>query len=125
MGRLPRKTLPPEKKLTPAQVGKLRADIMAKVTEQLSEAHEVVMGRHEEGWNPTQARVFAALLNKVMPDLTAQFVQHEHLLSDTPDKLSRAQLEEIAMGMNNILDAEVVEEGELDANSTGRSATPS
>jgi len=125
MGRLPRKTLPPEKKLTPAQVGKLRADIMAKVTEQLSEAHEVVMGRHEEGWNPTQARVFAALLNKVMPDLTAQFVQHEHLLSDTPDKLSRAQLEEIAMGMNNILDAEVVEEGELDANSTGRSTTPS
>ena len=60
-----------------------------------------------------------------MPDLTAQFVQHEHLLSDTPEKLSRAQLEEIAMGMNNILDAEVVEEGELDANSTGRSATPS
>ena len=95
------------------------------LTEQLSEAHEVVMGRHEEGWNPTQARVFAALLNKVMPDLTAQFVQHEHLLSDTPEKLSRAQLEEIAMGMNNILDAEVVEEGELDANSTGRSATPS
>lgn len=125
MGRLPRKTLPPEKKLTPAQVGKLRADIMAKVTEQLSEAHEVVMGRHEEGWNPTQARVFAALLNKVMPDLTAQFVQHEHLLSDTPEKLSRAQLEEIAMGVNNIIDVEAVEEGELDANSTGRSATPS
>ena len=65
MGRLPRKSLPPEKKLTPAQVGRLRADIMSKVSEQLTEAHEVVMGRHEDGWNPTQARVFAALLNKV------------------------------------------------------------
>jgi hypothetical protein len=121
MGRLPRKSLPPEKKLTPAQVGRLRADIMSKVSEQLTEAHEVVMGRHEEGWNPTQARVFAALLNKVMPDLTAQFVQHEHLTTETPDKLSRAQLEEIAMGMNNILDAEVVTEGEMDADSTRRS----
>ena len=29
-GTLTKKTLPPEKKLTPAQVGKLRADIMAK-----------------------------------------------------------------------------------------------
>lgn len=121
MGRLPRKSLPPEKKLTPAQVGKLRADIMRKVNEQLDEAHNVVMGRHEDGWNPTQARIFTALLNKVMPDLTAQFVQHEHLVSDAPEKLSRAQLEEIAMGMNNILDAEIVDEGELDADSTGRS----
>jgi hypothetical protein len=56
-----------------------------------------------------------------MPDLTAQFVQHEHLTTETPDKLSRAQLEEIAMGMNNILDAEVVTEGEMDADSTRRS----
>tara|TARA_B110000046_G_scaffold5857_1_gene6225 strand:+ start:1067 stop:1432 length:366 start_codon:yes stop_codon:yes gene_type:complete len=120
MGRLPRKSLPPEKKLTPAQVGTLRADIMRKVSEQLTEAHEVVMGRHDEGWNPTQARVFAALLNKVMPDLTAQFVQHEHLLTETPDKLSRAQLEEIAMGMNNIMDAETVGEVSQDADSTGR-----
>lgn len=125
MGRLPRKSLPPEKKLTPAQVGRLRSDIMMKVSEQLTEAHEVVMGRHEDGWNPTQARVFAALLNKVMPDLTAQFVQHEHLQSDTPEKLSRSQLEEIAMGMSDIMDAEVVEEGEADANSTERSETPS
>lgn len=120
MGRLPRKSLPPEKKLTPAQVGRLRADIMMKVSEQINEAHDVVMGRHEEGWNPTQARVFTALLNKVMPDLTAQFVQHEHLISDAPEKLSRSQLEEIAMGMNDILDAEPVEEDQSDADSTGR-----
>ncbi len=125
MGRLPRKSLPAEKKLTPAQVGRLRADIMSKVSEQLLEAHEVVMGRHEEGWNPTQARVFAALLNKVMPDLTAQFVQHEHLMSESPEKLSRAQLEEIAMGVNNIIDVDVVEEEIADADSTGSSTTPS
>jgi len=120
MGRLPRKSLPPEKKLTPAQVGRLRADIMMKVSEQLTEAHEVVMGRHEDGWNPTQARVFAALLNKVMPDLTAQFVQHEHLHSEAPEKLSRSQLEDIAMGMNDILDAEIVSGGDDDDNGTGR-----
>lgn len=125
MGRLPRKSLPPEKKLTPAQVGRLRADIMSKVSEQLTEAHEVVMGRHEDGWNPTQARVFAALLNKVMPDLTAQFVQHEHLMSESPEKLSRSQLEEIAMGVNNIIDVEVIEEEIADADSTGSSQTSS
>ena len=112
MGRLPRKSLPAEKKLTPAQVGRLRADIMSKVSEQLTEAHEVVMGRHEEGWNPTQARVFAALLNKVMPDLTAQFVQHEHQIQEAPEKMSREQLEAIASGMNQIIDGEAVEEEE-------------
>jgi len=108
MGRLPRKTLPPEKKLTPAQVGRLRADIYSKVSEQVSEAHKVVMGTHDEGWNPTQARVFASLLNKVMPDLTAQFVQHEHTLSETPEKLSRSQLEEIALGVGDIIEADQV-----------------
>ena len=110
MGRLPRKTLPPEKKLTPAQVGRLRADIFQKVSEQVSEAHKVVMGQHEEGWNPTQARVFASMLNKIMPDLNQQFMQHEITLSDNPDKMSRAQLEEIASGVNNIIDAEVLKD---------------
>ena len=110
MGRLPRKTLPPEKKLTPAQVGRLRADIYSKVSEQVSEAHKVVMGTHNDGWNPTQARVFATMLNKVVPDLTAQFVQHEHNIQEAPEKMSREQLEAIAMGVNNIIDAEAVEE---------------
>ena len=50
------------------------------------------------------------MLNKVMPDLTAQFVQHEHTLDTDPEKLSRSQLEAIASGVNDIIEAEVVEE---------------
>ena len=52
------------------------------------------------------------MLNKVMPDLTAQFVQHEHTIDADPEKLSRAQLEAIASGVNDIIEAEVVEEEE-------------
>ena len=99
-----------DKKLTPLQVANMRAGLYSKVERQIGEAHKVVMG--EIGWTPTQARVFATMLNKVMPDLTAQFVQHEHTIDTDPEKLSRAQLEAIAAGVNNIIDAEVVEEEE-------------
>lgn len=98
------------KKLTPLQVANMRAGLYSKVERQIGEAHKVVMG--EIGWTPTQARVFSTMLNKVMPDLTAQFVQHEHTIDADPEKLSRAQLEAIASGVNNIIDAEVVEEEE-------------
>ena len=99
---------------------------MAKVTEQLSEAHEVVMGRHEEGVEPHPspcvrgiAQQSHARIHSTVCTARASSIRYAR------KAISRAQLEEIAMGMNNILDAEVVEEGELDANSTGRSATPS
>ena len=80
------------------------------VEKQIDEAHAVVMGKQD--WNPTQARVFTAMLNKVMPDLTAQFVQHEHQIQEAPEKMSREQLEAIASGMNQIIDGEAVEEEE-------------
>lgn len=98
------------KKLTPLQVANMRAGMYRKVERQIGEAHKVVMG--EIGWTPTQARVFATMLNKVMPDLTAQFVQHEHTIDSDPEKLSRSQLEAIASGVNDIIEAEVVEEEE-------------
>lgn len=98
-------------KLTPLQVANMRAGLYRKVENQIDEAHKVVMG--EIGWSPTQARVFATLLGKVMPDLTAQFVQHEHTIDTQPEKLSRQQLEAIASGVNDIIEAEPVEEGEL------------
>ena len=47
-----------------------------------------------------------------MPDLTANFVQHEHNISDNPEKMSRAELEAIASTMSNIIDAEEVNEEE-------------
>lgn len=96
-------------KLTPLQVANMRAGLYTRVENQIDEAHAVVMGNKE--WSPTQARVFSALLNKVMPDLTAQFVQHEHTLQDSPDKLSRQELERIASGVNQIIDADSVDAG--------------
>lgn len=92
-------------KLTPMQVANMRAGLYRRVDAQLVHAHDVVMGKLE--WSPTQARVFATMLNKVMPDLTAQFVQHEHNIQESPDKMSREQLEAIASGVNNIIDGEV------------------
>jgi uncharacterized protein YfkK (UPF0435 family) len=97
-------------KLTPLQVANMRAGLYRKVENQIEDAHKVVMGKKE--WSPTQARVFSAMLGKVMPDLTAQFVQHEHTLSESPEKLSRSQLEAIASGMNNIIDVSATEDAE-------------
>ena len=88
----------------------MRAGLFRRVSSQLNEAHAVVMGKQE--WSPTQARVFATMLNKVVPDLTAAFVQHEHNIQDAPEKMSRQQLEAIASGVNNIIDADVINEGD-------------
>lgn len=95
------------KKLTPMQVANMRSGLYKRVEFQIDEAHAVVMG--EKDWTPTQARVFSALLNKVMPDLTAQFVQHEHTVQESPDKMSREELERIASGVNQIIDADTVD----------------
>ena len=61
----------------------------------------------EIAWTPTQARVFATLLSKVMPDLTVQFQQNEYKLTENVNELSRAELEKIAAGVNQIIDVEV------------------
>lgn len=98
-------------KLTPLQVSQLRRRLYDHVDEQVEEAHGVVMGRKQ--WSPTQARVFSSMLNKVVPDLSANFTQHEHMISDAPEKLSRAQLEAIASTMDNIIDADLVTEDEV------------
>lgn len=79
--------------LTPAQSAKIRYQISRYISDQLPLAHSVVTG--STSWNPTQARVFSTLLNKVVPDLTASFVQHE--VTNRPlTELSRSELEAIA-----------------------------
>ena len=88
----------------------MRSGLFRRVESQLDEAHKVVMGKQD--WSPTQARVFATMLNKVMPDLTAAFVQHEHNIQDAPEKMTHDQLEAIASGVGSIIDAEVQEEVE-------------
>jgi hypothetical protein len=90
-------------RLTPLQVANMRSGLFRRVEKQIGQAHAVVMGTKE--WTPTQARVFATMLNKVVPDLTAAFVQHEHNIQDAPEKMSRQQLEAIAFGVNDIIDA--------------------
>jgi len=97
-------------KLTPAQSAKVRAEIANYVGQQITDAHSVVMGIKE--WNPTQARVFGMLLNKVVPDLNASFVQHEHTTKQLND-LTREELEAIAQGVAEIeVEAhEVTDEG--------------
>ena len=92
-------TLSTTHKLTPAESGKIRAEIANYMRDQLSDAHQVVMGAKE--WNPTQARVFGILLNKVVPDLNANFHQHEHTTKMITD-LSRDELEAIVQGVSEI-----------------------
>ena len=59
--------------LTPQQVSVLRGKISEKLSKNLTMAQEVLNGTRE--WNPTQARVFTALLNKVVPDVSLSFAQ--------------------------------------------------
>ena len=51
--------------LTPAQSAKVRAYVFGMLRAQIPCAHRVVMGELE--WSPTQARVFATLLDKCLP----------------------------------------------------------
>jgi hypothetical protein len=58
----------------------------------------------EVQWTPTQARVFAALMHKCIPDLSASFVQNER--SDREiTMLTREELEAIAAGLHEERDA--------------------
>lgn len=81
--------------LTPQAASRLRGSIMARVPKYLQMADEVMAG--ERKWSATQARVFSTLLNKVVPDLSASFVQHEHTTRDLRE-LSREELERIVRG---------------------------
>ena len=84
---------------SPAESQKIRTQICNYMSTQLEDANAVVMGA--KSWNPTQARVFGILLNKVIPDLNASFHQHEHSTKALTD-LSREELEAIAQGVSTI-----------------------
>ncbi len=88
---------------SPAKAAALRAEVSTLVTKHIRMADEVVQGHRT--WSPTQARVFSTLLNKVLPDLTAGFVQHEHTVK-TAIELTRDELERIAAGADDITDVE-------------------
>ncbi len=95
--------------LTPHQSSKIRGQIASFVRNQIEIANNVVVGAVD--WSPTQARVFGMLLNKVVPDLNASYVQHEHSNKDIID-LSREELERIASGIDEIEAKEVSDESD-------------
>ncbi|TPE47170.1 hypothetical protein [Amaricoccus solimangrovi] len=66
LGALARQAL-----LTPAQRARLRAHVLGLLRAQIPLAHRVVMG--EVQWTPTQSRLFAALLDKCVPELPPNF----------------------------------------------------
>ena len=57
-------------------------------------AHQVVMGEVE--WSPTQARVFAKLLDKCVPDLSTSFAESESRNEDF-ECMTREELEALAV----------------------------
>ena len=85
--------------LTPQQVSVLRGKISEKLSKNLTMAQEVLNGTRE--WNPTQARVYTALLNKVIPDVSLSFAQVDVQTKDM-NNLSRKELEEIASGIYEV-----------------------
>jgi hypothetical protein len=81
--------------LPPATAARLRARIATYVEAQLPLAKEVIDGTRT--WNPTQARVFSLMLNKVLPDLSASYIQQESIERPIAE-MSREELERIASG---------------------------
>ena len=108
--------------LSPHQVANLRGQIARNMQNHITLADEVVKGHRE--WTPTQARVFSNLLNKVIPDLSASYHQHEHNHKNITE-MSREELELIASGVDGIIDAEVEEDETDDRRNQGASEQPS
>ena len=100
-------------RLSPAQSSKIRGQIAGFVRNQINIANEVVQGTID--WSPTQARVFATLLNKVVPDLSASYHQYEVSHKEVID-LSRDELERIAAG----IEVQHVEESDAGKEQTTR-----
>lgn len=78
--------------VTPEAVANLRARIYNTVSTRLPEVDAVLTGR--KTWSNQQVRLFTALLNKVTPDLSANFVKTEGTARKVGE-VSRAELEAI------------------------------
>lgn len=83
--------------LSPGQIAHIRGKVAAVINDYLPHAAEVLDGSRV--WTPVQARVFVALLDKVVPNLSASHSVHEHRLQGVKE-MSREQLEAIALGLD-------------------------
>lgn len=79
--------------LTPGYAAALRGKIAAIVNTQIEVAEQVLLG--EVAWSAAQVQVFKTLMNKVVPDISAKFHQHEISNRDV-SSMSRAELERMA-----------------------------
>ena len=92
--------------LTPQETARIRNRVATHVKDQIDIAAKVVSGAPgPDGkpikWSSVQARVFSTLLNKVLPDLSASQVKHEHRNVDLTE-LSREELERLAAGASTL-----------------------
>lgn len=81
--------------LTPADSAAMRGSLATIVASHLATAHEVLQGKRT--WSANQVNLFGKMLNKVVPDLNASYIAHEHN-SKKLQQLSRDELEALAGG---------------------------
>src|SRR4051812_44928852 len=77
-------------RLTPAQVGQLRARMLHVVEQGIDGLLKVVRG--EEAWSQTRLQAFRLACAKVLPDLSASYVEVNDLRKPV-GTMSRAELE--------------------------------
>lgn len=84
---------------SPEQVAMIRNQLTRLVTGHIGVANEVLAGSAK--WDNAQARLFLALLNKVLPDLSASF-QRKEVITKNLNELTREELERAAAGDKTI-----------------------
>lgn len=96
-----REAKPPAKavdfpELSPMGVTKLRAQVARVVLDHVAHADAVLHGKR--AWSSQQVNLFKALLNKVLPDISASYVESRDGVTRSITGMTRAELEVIARG---------------------------
>lgn len=84
-------------KIEPEQIALLQKGVFDVVKQNLPRVREVLTGHRQ--WNPQQVKLYLAMLNKVMPDLSQSHNTHDHSKSVdemTPDELRAVVADEIS-----------------------------
>lgn len=85
--------------LSPGQIAHIRGKVASIIDMHLPTAANVIAGHAE--WTPVQARIFVAMLDKVVPNLSANHSIHDHRVQGIA-QMSREDLERIARGLDDI-----------------------
>lgn len=79
--------------VTPKEIDRVRRSVLDVVRRNIPKVRLVLAG--EKRWSNQQVRLFALMLNKVMPDLHHSFNQHS-IENKDPNELTLEELEAIA-----------------------------